>query len=88
VSRFYHARAGMMVAAACGDGAAADAGDIIAIGSGDALDQAESAQARELAGDGGGGEGVEHWKEMGTADTSDVEARPLEGRAADAVRWG
>jgi hypothetical protein len=39
----------------------------------------QSAQARELARDGGGGERVEHRKQMGAAETSDADGRPLEG---------
>src|SRR6516162_7036161 len=57
----------------------ADAGQVIAIGTGDALDEAEGAQACELARDGGWGELVKDGKEVSAADTGDVEGRPLEG---------
>ena len=66
-------------AAARGDGAASDAGQVVAAGAGDAPDEAEGAQARELAREGGGGELVEHRKKVSTADTGDVEGRALKG---------
>jgi len=65
-------------ATACGQRATPNAGQVIAIGAGDALDQAEAAQACELAGDGRRREFVEDGKEMRAADTGDVEGRPLE----------
>jgi hypothetical protein len=52
-------------AAARGDGAAAETGEIIAVGTVDALDQAEGAQAGELARYGGGRELVQNRKKVG-----------------------
>jgi hypothetical protein len=41
-------------AAACRDGSTAGAGEIVAIGAGDAFDDVELAQAGEMSGEGGG----------------------------------
>ena len=63
--------------AASGYCAAPDAGQVIAIGAGDALDEAEIAQARELAGNGRWRQLVKNRNEMSTADAGDVESGSL-----------
>ena len=67
-------------AAAGGDGGAAGAGEIVAIGAGNALDDAKVAQAGELSGEGGRGALGEQRSQVGAAEASDVEARTLQGR--------
>ena len=64
-------------AAASGDGGAAEAVKIIAVGTADALDQAEGAQAGELARYRGGRELVEDRKKVGAANAGDIEGGPL-----------
>ena len=64
-------------AAAGGDSTAAEAGEIIAVGSADALDQAEGAQAGELARYCGGRELVEDREKVGAANAGDIERGPL-----------
>ena len=55
-------------AAAGGDSTAAEAGEIIAVGTADALDQAEGAQAGELARYRGGRELIEGREEGGRGE--------------------
>ena len=62
-----------------GDGATAEAGEVIAIGAGDFLDEAEVAQASEITGDAGDGHLREKRFQIGTANTTDVELRTLQG---------
>ena len=64
-------------AAARGNGAATETGQIIAVGTGDALDQAEGAQTAELARYRGGRELVEDRQKVGAANAGDIEGRPL-----------
>jgi hypothetical protein len=66
-------------AAARGDGAAAETGEIIAVGTADALDQAEGAQTAELARYRRWRELVEDRKKVGAANAGDIEGRPLKG---------
>jgi hypothetical protein len=67
-------------AAASGDSSAAGTGEIVAIGTGNAFDDAEVAQAGELPGEGGGRAWGEQWHEVGAAKASDVEAGTVQGR--------
>ena len=67
-------------AAASGDGGAAGAGEVVAIGASNAFDDANVAQAGELSGEGGRGALGEQRSEVGAAEASDVEARTLQGR--------
>jgi hypothetical protein len=60
-------------AAARGEGAAAETGKIVAVGTADALDQAEGTQAGELTRDRGGRELVEDRKKVGAANAGDIE---------------
>ena len=64
-------------ATARGDSAAAEAGEIIAVGTADALDQAERAQAGELARYRGGRELIEDGKKVGAANAGDIEGGAL-----------
>ena len=66
-------------AAAGGDGGAAGASQIVAIGAGDAFDDAQVAQAGEASGEGGGRALGEQWQEVGAAEASDVEGGTLQG---------
>ena len=69
----------MADAAAGSDGGTAGASKIVAIGVGDAFDDAEVAQAGELPGEGSGSTLAKHWQEVGTAEAGDVEAGTLQG---------
>ena len=66
-------------AAASGNGGTAGAGEVVAIGAGDALDDTEFAQAGEVSGEGGGGARGEQWQEIGAAKAGDVEGGTLQG---------
>ena len=59
-------------------GGAAGAGEIVTIGTGDALNDAEVAQTGELSGQGAGRAFGKQWQEVGAAKAGDVEARTLE----------
>ena len=61
------------------DGGTAGASKIVAIGAGDAFDDAEVAQASELPGEGSGSTLAKHWQEVGAAEAGDVEAGTLQG---------
>ena len=67
-------------ATASRDGGAAGAGEIVAIGAGDAFDDMELAQTGELSGEGGGRTLGECWQEVGAAEAGDIESGTLEGR--------
>ena len=67
-------------AAASGDGGAASAGEIVAIGAGDRFDDAELAQASKMSGEGSGRALGERRQEVGAAEASDVEGGTLQGR--------
>jgi hypothetical protein len=58
-------------AAVGGDGSAAGAGEVVAIGAGNAFDDANVAQAGELSGEGGRGALGEQWSKVGAAEASD-----------------
>lgn len=62
-----------------GDGAATEAGQVVAIGASDFLDEAELAQAFEIAGDTGGGAIRQERLQIGAAHAADVERRALQG---------
>ena len=64
-------------AAARGDDVAAETGEIIPVGTADALDQAEGAQAGELARYRRGRELVENRKKVGAANAGDIDRGPL-----------
>ena len=66
-------------AAASGNGGTAGAGEVVPIGAGDALDDAELAQAGEVSGEGCGGARVEQWHEIGASKAGDVEGGTLQG---------
>ena len=66
-------------AAASRDGGAAGAGEVVAIGAGDALDDGELAQAGEVPGEGGGGAWGEQRQEVGAAEAGNIEGRTLQG---------
>src|SRR5215472_5834638 len=66
-------------AATSRNGGAASAGEIIAIGAGDAFDDAELAEAREVSSEGGGRAAGEEWQQVGAAEAGDVEGRTLYG---------
>ena len=55
-------------AATSGNGGAASAGEIVAIGAGDAFNDAELAEAREVSGEGGGRAAGEEWQQVGAAE--------------------
>jgi hypothetical protein len=63
--------------AARGDCAAAETGEIIAVGTADALDQAEGTKAGELTRYRRGRELVEDRKKVGAANAGDIEGGPL-----------
>ena len=67
-------------AAASGNGGAASAGEVVAVGASDAFDDAELAQTGELSGEGGGRALGEQRPEVGAAQAGDVEAGTLQGR--------
>ena len=67
-------------AAACRDGSTASAGEIVAIGAGDAFDDVELAPAGEMSGEGGRRALGEYWQEVGAAEAGDIESGTLEGR--------
>jgi hypothetical protein len=67
-------------AAACGDGSAAGAGEIVAIGAGDPFDDVELAEAGKVSGEGGGRALGEGWQEVGAAEAGNIESRALQGR--------
>ena len=72
---------GVLGEAATGsDGSATSAGEIVAIGAGDAFDDAELAQTGELSGEGGGRALGEQRPEVSAAQADDVEAGTLQGR--------
>ena len=75
-------------AASGSDGGAASAGEIVAIGAGDAFDDAEVAQAGELPGEGGGRALGDERPEVGAAQAGDVEAGTLQKPRAGSVRRG
>src|SRR5215472_14452591 len=54
------------------DGGTAGASKIVAIGAGDAFDDAEVAQASELPGEGSGSTLAKHWQEVGAAEAGDA----------------
>src|ERR1700730_14830144 len=60
----------------CGSGAA-DAGEVVAVGSSDPLDDAEIAEAANLPGEGVWRELVDEREERGTADAGEVAPRVL-----------
>ena len=60
-------------AAASGNGGTAGAGEVVAIGAGDPLDDTELAQAGEVSGEGCGGARGEQWQEIGAANEVDPE---------------
>src|ERR1700720_2284292 len=60
----------------CGSGAA-DAGEVVAIGSRDPLDYAEGAESAKLAWEALGRELVEQREQVGAADAGDVDPRVL-----------
>ena len=62
-----------------GDGATAEAGQVIAVSTGDLLDEAEVAQASEITGDAGGRQMGKKRFQVGTTHTTDVELRTLQG---------
>src|SRR6267142_622657 len=61
-----------------GDGGSGNAGEVVAVGWSDAFDEAELAEAGELAGDGGRGERCERGSEVGTAYAGDTESGSME----------
>ena len=67
-------------AAASGNGGAASAGEVVAVGASDAFDDAELAQTGELSGEGGARALGEQRCEVGAAQAGDVEAGTLQGR--------
>ena len=67
-------------AAACRDGSTASAGEIVAIGAGDAFDDVELAPAGEMSGEGGRRALGEYWQEVGAAEAGDIESGPVQGR--------
>jgi len=67
-------------AAASRDGGAASAGEVVAIGAGDAFDDVELAQPGEVSGEGGGRALGECWQEVGATEAGDIESGTLEGR--------
>ena len=67
-------------AAASRDGGASGAGEVVAIGGGDTVDDAELAQAGEASGEGGGRALGEEWEEVGAPEAGDIESGTLEGR--------
>ena len=66
-------------AAASGNGGTAGAGEVVAIGAGDALDDTKLAQAGEVSGEGCGGARGEQWQQIGAAKAGDVEGGTLQG---------
>src|ERR1700693_5872804 len=66
-------------AAGRSDGGAAEAGQIVAIGAGDPLDQAKLTHAVELSGEGGGGQGRDQGSQVSPAQSTDIELRALQG---------
>ena len=66
--------------AAGSDGGAAGAGEIVAIGVGDAFDDAELMQTSEMSRDGCGRALGDEGSEISAAQTGDVEAGTLQGR--------
>jgi hypothetical protein len=64
-------------AAAASNGGAAGASEIVTVGTGDAFDDTELAQARELPGEGGRRASAEQWQEVGAAQAGDVESGTL-----------
>ena len=72
---------GVLGEAATGsNGSATSAGEVVAIGAGDAFDDAEVAQAGELPGEGGGRALGDERPEVGAAKAGDVEAGTLQSR--------
>ena len=67
----------MFSEAATSRNGAASAGQIVAISAGDAFDDAELAEAREVSGEGGGRAAGEEWQQVGAAEASDVEGGTL-----------
>jgi hypothetical protein len=66
--------------AAGSDGGAASAGEVVAIGASNAFDDTKVAQAGDLSREGGRGALSDQRSKVGTAKTSDVEARTVQGR--------
>jgi hypothetical protein len=61
-----------------GDGGSADAGEVVAVGAGDAFDDAELSETAEPAGDGCRRERCERGREVGPAQAGDIEGGALE----------
>jgi len=73
---------GVLCEAATGsNGSTTSAGEVVAIGAGDAFDDAEVAQAGELPGEGGGRALGDERPEVGAAKAGDVEAGTLQSRS-------
>src|ERR1700686_4876268 len=70
---------GLREVAGCGDGGAAEAGEMVAVGAGDALDDANVAPAAKLPGQAVGRDLAEERGEIGAADAGDVELGILQG---------
>src|ERR1700680_3165894 len=70
-------------AATGGDGGTSGARKIIAVGAGDAFDDAELAQAGELSGQAGGRELADQRNEIGAADAGDAETGTVQGGEQD-----
>ena len=66
-------------AAASGNSGTAGAGEVVEIGAGDPLDDAELAQAGEVSGERCGGARGEPWQEISAAKAGDVEGGTLQG---------
>src|SRR5947199_333181 len=65
--------------ASCGDRGAAEAGRVVAIGAGDALDQAEPAHATDLPGESSRAQAGDKGSQICSAQSADVELRTLQG---------
>ncbi|HYA81138.1 MAG TPA: hypothetical protein VED87_09435, partial [Methylocystis sp.] len=65
--------------ASCGDRGAAEAGQVVAIGAGDALDQAEPAHASDLPGERSRPQAGDKGSQVCSAQSADVELRTLQG---------
>src|SRR5208282_175417 len=65
--------------AGCGDRGAAEAGQVVAIGAGDALDQAEPAHATDLPGKSSRAQAGNKGSQVCSAQSADVELRALQG---------
>ena len=65
--------------AGCGDRGATEAGEVVAIGAGDALDQAEPAHATDLPGKSSRAQAGDKGSQVCPAQSADVELRALQG---------